>query len=116
MRNLQALFTATAVGLCLLPAQAHAVPVTFSFGGDIYNVSGPAPSGTFEFLHSFVGSFTYDSDLLDLQPDSDSVGVYGPLSALSFTAGTYSGGLAPDSRSFVVIENDADGSEIVSQS
>lgn len=89
MRNLQALFTATAVGFCLLPTPAHAVPVTFAFSGTVYSV-GPAQAGVVEVLDLFTAALTFDSDLPDLAPE-DSVGFYAPLSAVRFSAGPYTG-------------------------
>ena len=57
-------------------------------------VVGPL-QGVVQELDSFSGSFTFDSDLPDL---------FTPLSAFSFSLGSYSVALAPDAVSYIVVE------------
>lgn len=84
------MFIAGAVaGLALVGSSpAAAAPITFTFTGTATFVANTLLS-TFSVGNAVSGSFTYDSTLLDTNVDANT-GMYGPLSNLALTIGTYS--------------------------
>ena len=105
MRQAQVFLTALVLAVSLVPTHARAEPITFAFSGLVTHVD-PALAGVVdeELFDLLTGFYTFDSDLPDLAPGY-SVGVYLPLSAFSFSVGSYTGGLGPDSGSGIFVDN-----------
>src|SRR4051794_8937159 len=77
----------TGFALVGLPAHTSAAPITFNFSGTATAVN-PLLIGTFTPGDTLSGSLTFDSDLVDSNPDP-TVGRYAPIESLTFTLGSY---------------------------
>ncbi len=80
---------------------AEATLITFNFEGYVNGVS-PALAGTFNTTQTILGSYTFDSTTPDTNADP-TVGRYeGALTALTFTIGSYTGGLGTGLQGILV--------------
>ena len=76
------------LGFLAAPAVALADPITFLFTGNVTSVAGVL-SGTFNTTQTLSGSYTFDSTLADQLPADPILGMYGPLTAMDVTIGSY---------------------------
>jgi hypothetical protein len=67
---------------------SYATTVTFDFTGSLYSVD-PTLAGSFAPGDSVVGSYTFDTDLIDQDPSDPTVGIYDSSSAYSVSAGSF---------------------------
>jgi hypothetical protein len=108
MKHVRLVSTVLAVLFLVLvcfPARASALPITFTFSGTVTVVTPISIQVGAPFMvgDAFAGMLTFDSGLVDSNADPTE-GVYSPLSALSFTIGSYAGGFE-DGSGYVMVRN-----------
>ena len=108
MKHVRIIVTGLAVlvlTLVCFSTRASALPITFTFSGTVTAVTPTSIMVGAPFMvgDAFAGTLSFDSGLIDSDADP-AQGRFGPLSALSFTIGSFAGGFENGSG-FVNVRN-----------